>query len=337
MKIYLKIFIVAFLGFASLFGGVFYAIETLYIQEGASHVATDKPQDNQTNLQKPPRPQVPDDDDDERTELRKIADASSRINVIAFGLNEMLADTMMLISFDPDAPQIDIISIPRDTYNHVEGFDHPAQKKMNAVYGFREVGGVLGMKTILSEFLDIPIDYYVMVDFKAVEVIVDTLGGYEVTITYTDMTYDDIYASPPLHIHFDPGYQVLNGADSVKYLRFRQNNSGTIREGDVQRIPRQQHFVDTMLQKAIGPRLPALINTVLGSNYIKTDMTIETALSYALKAMAIDSEHIHFYMVDGEPKRINGSDYWIHNPDALEKMLFDIYGLTEDEAEKTSD
>ena len=41
----------------------------------------------------------------------------------------------------------------------------------------------------------------------------------------------------------EAGKQVLSGSETVKFLRFRQNNDGTIKEGDIQRIPRQQQFV----------------------------------------------------------------------------------------------
>lgn len=325
MKFYVKVFFIAFIGFLLLFTGLLFAFDALY-----------SPSDSETAaIEQTTEPIDPDDDDnndidevdDERTELQKIAEASSRINIIAFGLNEMLADTMMLFSYDPELNHIDVLSIPRDTYHYVEGYDDPGYKKMNAVYGFSEIGGVNGMKKFISEFLGIPIDYYLRVDFKAVEAVVNTLGGYAVTIPYDDMKYDDYYDTPPLHIDFKKGYQVLNGADTVKYLRFRKNNSGTINEGDVQRIPRQQHFVNSMINQAVSSKLPSVINTIIGGNYVKTDMTIEEALSLAIKASTIKSEDVSFYMLEGDAEWINNTSYWIHDPAKLEVLLYDLYGF----------
>lgn len=327
MKSYLKVFAVAFASFLALFGGVYFGIESFYISDAAlglegnlQHV--NNPNDD-TSLDK--------DKDalDERTALERAVDASNRVNVIAFGLNDSLADTMMFISFDPDLPAVDIISIPRDTYHYVEGFDRNDQKKLNAVYGLREVGGPNGMKHYVSKFLGVPIHHYVRIDLEAVEAIVDTLGGYYVNVPF-DMVYDDIYAKPPLHINIKKGPQTLNGSEAVKFLRFRQNNSGTIREGDIQRIPRQQHFVDTMIKKALGSRLPSVINTIIGSRYVRTDMTLEESLSYGLKAASMPDDSINFYTVEGDSKRINGTDYWLHDPAALEAHLYEIYGILDD-------
>ena len=335
MKFYVKVFFVAFIGFLLLFTGLLFAFDSLYSPSGsktsASEQTTEPPKLNDED-------EIDEIDDplDGRTELQKIAEASSRINIIAFGLNEMLADTMMLFSYDPEMNHIDVLSIPRDTYHFIEGYNDPSYKKMNAVYGFSEIGGVNGMKKILSEFLGIPIDYYLKVDFKAVEAVVNTLGGYAVTVPF-DMEYDDYYDTPPLHINFKKGYQVLNGSDTVKFLRFRKNNSGTIVEGDVHRIPRQQHFVNAMINQAVSSKLPSVINTIIGGNYVKTDMTIEEALSLAIKAASIKSEDISFYMLEGEAKMLNGTSYWIHDPAKLEIMLYALYGFDldgEDEQEQ---
>ncbi|MBF4695641.1 LCP family protein [Fusibacter ferrireducens] len=281
------------------------------------------------------KPQEPIVEVDTRTELQKLADSSNRVNVLAFGLNDSLADTMMFISFDPDEQKIDILSIPRDTYHHVEGFNNPGQKKMNAVYGMKEVGGVNGMKKYVSEFLGVPIDYYVKVDFKAVQAVVDVLGGYKVKVPF-DMDYDDVWASPELHIHLKAGTQTLDGKETVKFLRFRKNNDGTISEGDIQRIPRQQAFVNTMIKKALSAQLPSVMNTIINSNYVKTDMTIEDALGYAVKAAGMKTDQISFYTVTGEDKKINGLDYWIHDPAELESTLLKIYG-TEKKAEENGE
>lgn len=325
MKFYVKVFFIAFIGFMLLFTGLLFAFDAIYSP-------TDSMAEVIEETTEPENPGDLDEDDkedvvvDERTELQKIAEDSPRINIIAFGLNEMLADTMMLFSYDPELNRLDVLSIPRDTYHYVEGYEDPGYKKMNAVYGFNEIGGVNGMKHFISEFLGIPVHYYLKVDFKAVEAVVNTLGGYAVTVPF-DMEYDDPYDTPPLHINLKQGYQVLNGSDTVKYLRFRKNNSGTIVEGDVHRIPRQQHFVNSMINQAVSSKLPSVINTIIGGNYVKTDMTIEEALGFAIKAATIEAEDVKFYTVEGESKMIRGTSYWIHDPAMLEATLYTLYGF----------
>lgn len=331
MKFYIKVFFIAFAGFLALFTGVLFALDTIYSPSDIPAISTDEKTETT-------EPNGSEDEwaveDDERTELQKIADASSRINIIAFGLNDLLADTMMLFSYDPELNKIDILSIPRDTYHYMEGYNDAAQKKMNAVYGFPEDGGVNGMKRVMEEFLGIPIHYYLKVDFEAVEAVVDTLGGYEVTVPF-DMDYDDYYADPQLHIHFKEGYQVLNGKDTVNYLRFRKNNDGSRSLGDIDRIPRQQHFVNTMMKKALSSKLPSVINTIIGGKYVETDMTIEEALGFAIKGAAINPDEISFYTLEGVPEMINGGSYWIHDPASLERTLYGFYGFTIGDSNET--
>lgn len=332
MNFYLKVFLISFVGFLMLFAGILFAIDVIYSDPSSP---SDVGVSDTTEATTEEGTEAYDDwlDEDEKTELWKIAEGSSRVNILAFGLNEQLADTIMLFSYDPETNHTDVLSVPRDTYHYIEGYEDPALKKINATYGMPEIGGVNGMKRVLSEFLGVPIHYYLKVDFEAVKAVVDTLGGYEVTVPF-DMDYDDSFQS--LHIHLKKGYQVLNGEDTVKYLRFRKNNSGSISEGDVQRIPRQQHFVNAMMTKAISGKLPAVINTIIGGKYVQTDMTIEKALKLAVQAAAMPPENIKFYMLEGEAKMMNHASYWIHDPYALEKTLYGFYGFNLDgEAEST--
>jgi len=322
VKVYLKIFIFAFVAFTALFSGAYVALDKYYAEELVQPVATI----DDTSTIGPREDNTPVVVDN-RTELEKLADDSNRINIIAFGLNNSLADTMMLVSFDPDSAKMDVISVPRDTYFPIEGYNHADQKKMNAIYGMKNIGGATGMKTYLSEFFGVPIDYYVRIDFRAVAAIVDVLGGYDVYLPY-DLDYDDEYDDPPFHIQMSKGNHHLSGADTVKFLRWRQNNDGSHSEGDIQRVARQQKFVKAMLQQALSSKLPTVINTAM--NYIKTDMTIETSLSYAVQAAGMTSDDIVFHTVEGEAKMMNGLSYWIHDPSELEKMMYSLYKDTDD-------
>lgn len=328
MKVYLKIFVFAFVAFTALFTGAYAALDKYYAEELIQPASTIDDENTAKN-QHDKTPVVVDN----RTELEKLADDSNRINIIAFGLNNSLADTMMLISFDPDTEKMDVISVPRDTYFPIEGYNSPAKKKMNAIYGMKDIGGASGMKTYISEFFGVPIDYYVKVDFDAVAAIVDVLGGYDVYVPF-NMSYDDEWDSPPLHIHFDKGNHHLSGADTVKYLRWRKNSDGSHSEGDIQRVARQQDFVKAMLKQALSSKLPTVINTAM--KYIKTDMTIETSLSYAVQAAGMTSDDIVFHTVAGTDKMMNGLSYWIHDPAELETLMYSLYGATIDDTTDTA-
>jgi anionic cell wall polymer biosynthesis LytR-Cps2A-Psr (LCP) family protein len=176
------------------------------------------------------------------------------------------------------------------------------------------------MKKIISDFLNVPIDYYVQVRYSGVEAIIDTIGGVQVNIPFK-MEYDDPYADPPLHIYFEPGTQTLSGEEAVKYLRWRKNN-GEDGRGDLYRIQRQQDFIMKAFRKSVGLRLPIVVKTTM--NYVRTDMPIQNALYYAAKAADIDFEKIEFHQIPGEPGS-NGSGYYIHHPQEMEEMFEQIY------------
>ena len=58
----------------------------------------------------------------------------NRVNILLLGVNGGLTDTIMLASFDTDAKHVDLISVPRDTYYHREGYNSEGENKINAAY-----------------------------------------------------------------------------------------------------------------------------------------------------------------------------------------------------------
>lgn len=261
---------------------------------------------------------------DSRTELQKLVDDSARINVLIFGTDGARADTIMLASYDPEVQQVDVMSIPRDTYHYVPGHERSDQKKINAVYGLKNDGGRLGMKQEAANLLGIPVHYYVKVSYSGVADIIDLIGGVKVNVPF-NMNYDDEYANPPLHIHINQGSQVLDGTNSMKYLRWRQNNDGSNQTGDIGRIQRQQEFVILTAKKAIGPKLPVVMKTAF--NYVSTDMGLNDVIYYANNLVEFNTNNIDTYRLPGEWTGF----YYVHDPAETESMLTEIYskGKTE--------
>lgn len=314
MKFYLKVFISSLLFFSLIFSGAFYMI-------------TKNAKD--TSSQKPPvapiviaditdEPEVP---LDTRTELERLVDASDRVNVVAFGIDGGRADTIMFVSYSPSDQLLDVISIPRDTYHAVEGHNLSGQKKINAVYGFKNDGGSAGMKTAVADVLNVPIDYYVKLNYRGVANIIDVLGGVEINV-HKHLIYDDPWSNPPLHINIPAGRQVLNGQNSIKYLRWRKNN-GEDGDGDIGRIQRQQAFVVAAAKKALSFKLPVVIKTSF--NYIRTDMGLDTMLYYGTTATDFNFSNLKTYKLPGDVKTISRVSYMLHDPADTEDMMINIY------------
>ncbi|MBN2898919.1 MAG: LCP family protein [Clostridia bacterium] len=315
MKFYLKVFISSLVVFSLIFSGAFYMIT-----KNAKDTSSSKP---------PVAPIVIADvngsedtvSGDDRTELERLVDASDRVNVVAFGTDGGRADTIMFLSYSPSDQLLDVVSIPRDTYHAVAGHDLSGQKKINAVYGFKENGGSLGMKDAVSTVLNVPVDYYIKLDYRGVENIIDVLGGVQINV-FKDLKYDDPWSDPPLHIDIPAGKQLLNGEKSVEYLRWRKNN-GEAGDGDIGRIQRQQEFVIAAAKRAFSFKLPVVIKTTF--NYLKTDMGLDTMLYYGTTATDFDFANLKTYRLPGDVTQISHVSYMLHDPAETEQMMIDIY------------
>ncbi|MDN5351901.1 MAG: polyisoprenyl-teichoic acid--peptidoglycan teichoic acid transferase [Clostridiales bacterium] len=212
-----------------------------------------------------------------------------QVNFLVMGIEGTRTDTLIFVSVDTKDNTVKALSIPRDTYYPTEGKNGAGQKKINAVYGFKEIGGPEGVVNTVENLLGVSIDHYVAVDYDAVAAIVDLVGGVEVDVPYR-MKYDDPYATPPLHIDFEPGVQVITGEHAIEYLRFRKSNDGTIREGDVQRIGRQQAFILSASKSLVTPKLPYIVYRAL--SYVDTDVSASEAVLIGLGMLNFDQENM---------------------------------------------
>lgn len=253
------------------------------------------------------------------------ADEDKVLNVLAFGLNDGLADTIVLFSFNYGTNRLNILTVPRDTYHEVRGYPEPWQRKINSVYGYKEDGGVIGMKTELSKFLGVPIDYYVKVDFASVVSIVDTLGGYDVDVPY-HMKYDDSFAVPELHIDIPAGWNHLDGLETLKFLRFRKSNDGKIVEGDIVRTQRQRDFINAMIEKALNSSdLFSLMTTIIKGEYVATDMPLEMVMKYAALIKNTPMQRVSSFLLPGEHDMLDGLSFWIpdlEKKDAIMRLFY---------------
>lgn len=246
-----------------------------------------------------------------------------RINILLAGIESTRTDTLMLLSYDQKVNRMDIVSIPRDTYVNY-GYKDPARRKINSVYGYPEgQGGIEGSAAAVSSLLGVPVHEYVSVDYRAVTEIVNALGGIRVDIPFA-MNYDDPYADPPLHIHFQEGSKTLDGEDAVRYLRWRKNNDGKRSDGDLGRIARQQDFVLKVIHKALTPRMFTRAVRV-GLENTKTSLDFGQAIFYAQKAVSMQESDIHMHRIPGEDAGIDGLWYFKHDQAGTQRLMKDIY------------
>lgn len=317
MKTFLKIFAIAFICFVMAMGVGLWAFNKMY--EEPANAAIDK---NVEVIDSHPGNMKDEnkEEEDKRSELEKLIDDSKRMNVVLLGMEGPRTDTIIFASFDPESKNLDLVSIPRDTYYSRAGYSAADEKKLNAVYGDAGADGT--MEAIGNILGGVPVDYYVKITYKGVQRIVDSLGGVQVNIPM-DMNYDDPYDNPPLHIHFKKGTQVLNGEKAIQFLRYRKGNGGGgYPEGDLGRMKAQQAFVKVAIKKALGFRLPTVANTVF--KQIKTDMALTDIMILAKNAIGMTTDNVKTYSLPGNSFQ-KGLSYFKHDQDGVETLMKEIY------------
>lgn len=245
----------------------------------------------------------------------------NRVNVLLLGVNDNLTDTIMVASFDLDAKHVDLISIPRDTYYHRDGYDSEGENKINAAYRGNPLNTAMAVSDVL---LGMPINYYAIIDYKGIEKIVDSMGGVPMDIPNINhkggMYYKDPYDKPPLVIALPEGPRVLNGKEAVQFLRFRHGYL----EGDIGRVKAQQEFMKSAFKQCISFNLPKIASTVFKN--VESDITWKEVASIAASAKGIANGDMETYLLPNTPQT---AAPWYVLPDAEKTadMIREIYSI----------
>jgi LCP family protein required for cell wall assembly len=248
----------------------------------------------------------------ERVELK--GEPESRTNMLVLGVDSeaLLSDTVMVVSYYHTEQKIATLSIPRDFYV-TDGY---GSYRINAIYPFAEArspgSGAQTVADFVSRELDIPIHYWVVVNFEGVEQIVNAVGGIEIDVTVPFVDYQfptrnySGYMRPAPS--FEKGKQKMNGERALIYARSRHGNNGT--GSDFDRGRRQAEVGEAILQK-LKQQVDSgeimninSINALIASakNNIKTSAKINEIMSaYELfKETAAEQEDImsNYYSIN---------------------------------------
>lgn len=244
--------------------------------------------------------------------------------ILVFGPDETsgLTDVMMLVSYDVTNQQATVMSFPRDTLINSSG-KSVSQKMLNAVYNRYGGGeaGVEGLKTEMSELVGFVPDYYVEIDWRLIGEMVEAIGGVWFDIPY-HLDYDDPYQD--LHIHFEPGYQYLNGEDAMKVMRWRKNNEGSPYGNpgggsDISRIEMRNDFLKAVLSQTLQLKNVTKIgelSRLFGEN-VKSDLTIENLFWFGSQAIlgGLAVEDVNFVVMPFRSVGESGVYYYRVYPD----------------------
>jgi len=242
----------------------------------------------------------------------ELSENNSRILIL--GLDQVnstsRSDTMIVAQLDTEG--VVLLSVPRDL--RVK-FPDGQLRKINAAYtkgasdstgnDQKKVNdGARLARDVVSNFLNLEIPYYVVVDFEGFQQVVDRLGGVEINIA-SAMDYDD--EAQDLHIHFEPGTQMLNGEQALQFARFRDST------GDLKRIERQQQLIKAILAKQrqelnTFDQVQALLE--MAFTHIKaTNLALPELFSFAQQLQSSDFGEVNTFSLRGDNVNVAGVSY----------------------------
>jgi len=154
-------------------------------------------------------------------------------------------DTIMVASYDGVNHEANVVGIQRDSKVNVKRNN----KKINSAYAAGTLngggmdGGIDQLRREIKTIIGFIPEFYVIVDMDAVTKIVDAVGGVDVYVQF-DMDYDD--PDQNLHIHIPIGNQHLDGADALRFARYRKGNNSKYTINDDERIKNQQQVISSV-------------------------------------------------------------------------------------------
>lgn len=248
---------------------------------------------------------------------------NKRINILLLGVDDgdseaaadepKRTDAVMLASFDPSANKVSLLSLPRDTKVKIPGRN--GWDKLNAAYAY---GGVMMAKQTVANLLQVPIHYYVLVDWQAFIDVIDLIGGVDLYVE-KDMYYEDPYAD--LLIDIKHGYQHLDGKRAGEYVRFRKDELG-----DIGRVQRQQKFMKAAAAQIFNletvTKIPALFSTV--DRHVETDMNTLTMIKAANTFKLFGDEKVKSGMLYGNFDDTEEISYWATTRAEVQKSLDEV-------------
>lgn len=184
------------------------------------------------------------------------------------GEEEMMADSMILVSLNTYTKTVTLTSLLRDTYLNTPAYSAPkhtatpGKTKLNMVYNLGYKWGDIStamdfLNLTVEQNFGIEVDYNIDIGFDGFAAVVDQLGGITVDLTQAEADYlnhpDNKWATPtPVH----EGENLLCGTTALAYARMRHAEGDN--DSDIIRTSRQRKVLEIMLNDIRGASLVEL-------------------------------------------------------------------------------
>lgn len=231
-------------------------------------------------------------------------DDPRRLNVLVMGIDQrggeegaFRTDTMIIVSVDPVRKTAGMLSIPRDLWVDIPGFQPNRINTANYLgdaNGYPGGGPALAARTV-TETLGVNIDRYVRINFDVFTQIINLVAPNGVEVCPPEPIDDARYPDAgygTIVVHFDAGCQRLDAEHLLQYARTRATQGS-----DFDRAARQQEVIRSVAAEVLNAggivnfitRIPAMWDSLSG-NYV-TDLTLDEiiALGVLVTEIPLDS------------------------------------------------
>ncbi|MGO2644217.1 LCP family protein [Brevibacterium aurantiacum] len=143
------------------------------------------------------------------------------------------SDTIMVMHIPESGSNVQVMSIPRDSWVDIEGH---GKAKINSALS---TGGLPLAVSTISDFIGTELDHVAIIDFEGFKALTDSLGG--VTVNSEQAFEKNGYT-------FTKGENVLDGDEALTFVRERKS----FQDGDFQRARNQQAFIRGLTNEIIS-------------------------------------------------------------------------------------
>ena len=238
----------------------------------------------------------------------KSWDGKSRVNILFLGIDATdqrelmepgprMSDTMILVTIDPLTQTLGALSIRRDLWVNIPGYDYHKINKAHFIgEAYQLPGGGPGLAVAtVEEFLGVPIHFYAKVDFNTFVRIIDEIEG--VKLEVKERILAD-WGANGNNFWLEPGVYTLPGTYALAYARYRGSDAGDIDRGERQMqvmMAIRDRILDFKVLPKLIKRAPALYKDV--SDGVQTNMSFDQAVQMMVLVTKIPRENFKTYNI----------------------------------------
>lgn len=230
-------------------------------------------------------------------------------------------DSMMVATLNPEKETSTITSIPRDTAINLPQYTK-APTKINSAYAFGQTKAAI---TTVQNLLNIPVDFYILIDFGGFKKIVDKVGGIDITPSQSFEWMD---------FNFTKGEKThMNGDKALAYAGMRYSDP----RGDYGRQSRQREVLMAIIKKS------GSVSMLLNQDFLdslakqtQTDLTFDDLTAIAKDYRSV-KKHVSETHLQGTSKYVNNQSMEIVDRTELQRVTDQIRNSLDLSKAKTGD